>query len=70
MAVSNSLQSDINISDWCYKEGTSLNIVKTKIISRSRTLLPSFPEVTLNGIVLKETAEFIIFEVAFEQQRS
>ena len=49
-----------------YKWDMSLHIGKTKTmtISRSRTVLPSFPELTLNGIALKETSELIILVVA------
>ena len=39
---------------------------KTMTISRSRTMLPSFPELTLNDIALKETYELIIFGVTFD----
>ena len=42
-----------------------LNVGKTKtmIISRSRTMLPSFTELTLNGIALEESSELIILGV-------
>ena len=67
--VSNSLQSDINrISDWCHRSGMSLNVGKTKsmTISRSRTMLPCFPDITLNGSTLKETSELTILGVIFD----
>ena len=46
----------------------SLNAGKTKTmaISRSRTMLPCFPELTLNDIALKETSELIILVVTFD----
>ena len=48
--------------------GTRLNIGKTKTmtISRSRTMLPCFPELTLNDIALQETSELIILGVTFD----
>ena len=67
--VSNSLQCDINkISGWCHRWGMSLNVGKTKTmtISRSRTVLPCIPELTLNDIALKETSELIILGVTFD----
>ena len=69
VAVSNSLQCNINkISGWCHRWGMSLNIGKTKTmtISRPRTMLPCFSELTLNDIALKETSELIILGVTFD----
>ena len=49
-----------------------LNVGKTKTmtISRSRTMLPSFPELTLNGVALKESSELIILGVTFDPKLS
>ena len=49
-----------------------LNVGKTKTmtISRSRTVLPSFPELTLNGVALKESSELIILGVTFDPKLS
>ena len=46
----------------------SLNIGKTKTmtISRSRTVLPNFSELTLFDIALKETSELAILGVTFD----
>ena len=44
----------------------SLNAGKTMTISRSRTVLPCLPELTLNDVALKETSELIILGVTFE----
>ena len=46
----------------------SLNVGETKsmTISRSRTMLPRFPELTLNDIALKETSELIILGATFD----
>ena len=63
VSVSNSLQCNIDkISNWCTRWGMCLNVGKTKTmtISRSRTMLPSFPDLTLNGVALKESSELII----------
>ena len=49
-----------------------LNVGKTKTmtISRSRTVFPSFPELTLNGVALKESSELIILGVTFDPKLS
>ena len=73
VSVSNSLQCDIDkISNWCSRWGMCLNVGKTKTmtISRSRTVLPSFPELTLNGVALKESSELIILGVTFDPKLS
>ena len=46
----------------------SLNVGKTKTmtISRSRTMLPNFPILTLNDVALKETSELNILGVTFD----
>ena len=43
---------------------------KTMTVSRSRTVLPSFPELTLNGVALKEPSGFIILGVTFDPKLS
>ena len=73
VSVSNSLQCDIDkISNWCTRWGMCLNVGKTKTmtISRSRMMLPSFPELTLNGVTLKESSELIILGVTFDPKLS
>ena len=44
--------------------------IKTLTISRSRTVLPGFPELTLNGVALKESSELIILGVTFDPKLS
>ena len=73
VSVSNSLQCDIDkISNWCSSSGMCLNvgITKNMTISRSRTVLPSFPGLTLNGVALKESSELIILGVTFDPKLS
>ena len=49
-----------------------LNVGNTQsmTISRSRKVLPSFPEFTLNGVALKESSELIILGVNFDPKLS
>ena len=66
VSVSNSPQCDIDkISNWCTMWGMCLNVGKTKTmtISRYRTMLPSFPDLILNGVAPKESSELIILGV-------
>ena len=39
-------------------------------ISRSRTVLPSFTKLTLNGVALKESSELVILGVTFDPKLS
>ena len=69
VAVSESMNSDLNrVSVWCNLWGMKLNasLTKTMIISRSRTVHPQLTPLTLDGTVLKESADLVILGVAFD----
>ena len=69
VAVSESMNRDLNrVSVWCNLWGTKLNASKTKtmIASRSRTVHPLFTPLTLDGTVLKESADLVILGVTFD----
>ena len=60
VAVSESMNRDLNrVSVWCNLWGMKLNASKTKttIVSRSRTVHPQLTPLTLDGTVLKESAD-------------
>ena len=60
VAVSDSMNRDLNrVSVWCNLWGIKLNASKTKtmIESRSRTVNPQLTPLTLDGTVLKESAD-------------
>ena len=64
VAVSVSMNSDLNrVSVWCNLCGMKLNASETKImiVSRSRTVNPQLTPLTLDGTVLKESADLVIF---------
>ena len=63
VAVSESMNRDLNrVSVWCNLWGMKLNVIKTKtiIVSRSRTVHPQLTPLTLDGTVLKESADLVI----------
>ena len=63
VAVSESVTRDLNrVSAWCNLWGMKLNASKTKtmIVSRSRTVPPLLTPLTLDGTVLKESADLVI----------
>ena len=69
VAVSESMNRDLNrVSVWCDLWGMKLNASKTKtmIVSRSRTVHPQLTPLTLDGTVLKESADLVILKVAFD----
>ena len=69
VAVSESMNRDINrVSVWCNLWGMKLNASKTKtmILSRSRTVHPRLTPLTLDGTVLKESADPVILGVTFD----
>ena len=47
-----------------------LNVSKSKtmIVSRSRTMHPQLPPLTIGGAVLKESDDLVIFAVTFDSQ--
>ena len=53
------------VSEWCDLWGMKLNASKTKtmIVSRSRTMYPQSPALTIGGTVLKESDDLVILGV-------
>ena len=71
VAVAESLIRDIGkVSDWCDPWGMKLNASKTKttIVSRSRTMHPQSPPLTIGGTVLKESVDLVILGVTFDSK--
>ena len=69
VAVSESMNRDLNrVSVWCNLWGIKLNTSKTKtmIVSRPRTVHPQLTPLTLDGTVLKESADLVMLEVTFD----
>ena len=68
IAVSESINCDLNrVSVWCNVWGMKLNVRKTKImVSMSRTVHPHLTPLTLDGTVLKESADLVILGVTFD----
>ena len=60
----------VKVSEWCFLWGTKLNASKTKtmIVSRTRTIHPQSPALTIGGIVLKESDDLVILGVTFDSQ--
>ena len=56
------------VSEWCDLLGMKLNDSKTKtmIVSRSRTMHPQSPLLTIGGTVLKESDDIVILRVTFD----
>ena len=68
VAVAESLSRDlVKVSEWCDLWGMKLSASKTKtmIVSRSRTMHPQSPALTIGGTVLKETEDLVILRVTF-----
>ena len=62
-AVPESLSGDlVKVNEWCDLWRMKLNASKTKtmIVSRSRTMLPQSPALTIGGTVLKESDVLVI----------
>ena len=69
VAVSESMNRDLNrVSVWCNLWGMKLNASKTKtmIVSSSRTVHPLLTPLTLDGTLLKESADLVILGVTFD----
>ena len=69
VSVLESMNRDLNrISVWCNLWGMKLNASKTKtmMVSRSRTVHPQLTPLTLDGTVLKESADLVILGVTFD----
>ena len=70
-AVAESLIRDLcRVSEWYDLWGMKLNASKTKtmIVSRSRTMHPQSPPLTIGGTVLKESDNLVILEVTFDSK--
>ena len=54
----------VRVSEWCDRWTMELNASKTKtmIVSRSRTMHPQSPPLTIGGNVLKESDDLVILE--------
>ena len=54
----------VKVSEWCDLCGMKLNAskIKTMIVSRSRTIHPQSPTLTIGGTVLKESDDLVIRE--------
>ena len=71
VAVAESLCRDlIKVSAWCDLWGMKLNASKTKtmIVSRSRTMHPQPPALTIGSTVLKESDDLEILGVTFDSK--
>ena len=73
VAVAESLIRDLGrVSEWCDLSGMKLNASKTKtmIVSRSRTMHPQSPPLTIGGTVLKESDSdgLVILGVTFDSK--
>ena len=71
VAVAESLIRDLGrVSEWCDLWGMKLNASKTKImiVSRSRTMHPQSPPLTIGGTVLKESDNLVILGVTFDSK--
>ena len=64
VVIAESLIRDLGrVSEWCDLWGMKLNASKTRtmIVSRSRTMHPQSPLLTIGGTVLKESDDLVIF---------
>ena len=66
VTVAESLSRDlVKVSEWCNLWGMKLNASKTTtmIVSKSRTMHPQSPALTIGGTVLKESDDIVILGV-------
>ena len=71
VTVAESLIRDLGrVSEWCDLWGMKLNASKTKtmIVSRSRTIHPQSPTLTIGGTVLKDSDDLVILGVTFNSK--
>ena len=71
VTVAESLSRDlVKVSEWCDLWGTKWNASKTKtiIVSKSRTMHPKSPTLTIGGTVLKESDDLVILGVTFDSK--
>ena len=69
VAVAESLSRDlVKVNEWCDLWRMKLNARKTEtmIVSRSRTMHPQSPALTIGGTVLKESDDLVILGVTFD----
>ena len=69
VTVAESLIRDLGrVSEWCDLWGMKLNANKTKtmIVSRSSTMHPLSPPLTIGGTVLKQSDDLVILGVTFD----
>ena len=61
----------VKVSEWCDLWGMKLNVskIKTMIVSRSSTMQPNSPTLTIGGTVLKESDDRVIFGVTYDFPR-
>ena len=65
VTVAESLSGDlVKVSEWCDLRGMKLNAsnTKTMIVSRSRTMYPRSPPLTIGGTVLKDQMTLLYWE--------
>ena len=71
VAVAESLLRDLgSVSQWCDLWGMKLYVSKTKtmIVSRSCTMHPQSPSLTIGGTVLKESDDLVILGVTIDSK--
>ena len=69
VAVAETVIRDLGrVSEWCDLWGMKLNASKTKtmIVSRSPTMHPQSPPLTIDGTVLKESDDLVILGATFD----
>ena len=69
--VSESLNRDLaKINDWCKLWGMKLNANKTQsmIVSRSRTLVPNHPDLSIDNVILQTCESFKILGIEFDSK--
>ena len=71
VTVAKSMKCDlVRVNAWCYLCGMKLNASKTKtmIVSRSRTMHPQSPPLTIDGTLLKESNDLDILGETFDSK--
>ena len=71
VTVAESLRPDlVKVSEWYNLSGMKLNANQTKtiIVSRSRTMHPQSPALTIGGTVLKESDDIVILGMTFDSK--
>ena len=71
VTIAESMNRDlVRVNAWCDLWGMKLNASKTKtmIVSRSFTMHPQSPPLTIEGTVLKESDDLDILRVTFDSK--